>query len=319
MTGGARPSRPPGAPSPAGSGCSRCSRSSTSGSSRPSPRIPSAWRSRTSRRSSRRSRPTTSPSVNFTGDAIQGTFTKPIAYPPRHHRHAHPVLHPPAAAAGRRDPDPPAARARRHGHRRAGGHDAVPDHGAAQLRPGDPDRRALHLAHAALERGGHQRPRPGQVPRPQVRGLRPAGHLRRRRGDRRGQGRAGPDRRLPQGARALPQAGRPHPAGRAAHRAARNRQDPAGPRHRGRGGRPLLLDERLRVHRDDRGRRRVPGAGPLRPGQGGGAGDHLHRRARRDRPLAGGRRQLRRRRRRARADAQPDPHRDGRLRPAPPG
>ena len=47
-------------------------------------------------------------------------------------------------------------------------------------------------------------------------------------------------------------------------------------------------------------------------GQGHRAGDHLHRRARRDRP---GPRQVgvARRQRRARADAQPDPHRDGRL------
>ena len=52
-------------------------------------------------------------------------------------------------------------------------------------------------------------------------------------------------------------------------------------------------------------------------GQGRRARDHLHRRARRDRPLARGRRrQHLRRPRRARADAQPDPHRDGRLRPA---
>ena len=44
-------------------------------------------------------------------------------------------------------------------------------------------------------------------------------------------------------------------------------------------------------------------------------GDRLHRRARRDRPLAHvGRRRLQRRQRRARADAEPDPHRDGRLR-----
>ena len=49
----------------------------------------------------------------------------------------------------------------------------------------------------------------------------------------------------------------------------------------------------------------------------GRAGDHLHRRARRRRRLAHVRhRRLQRRQRRARADAQPDPHRDGRLRPA---
>ena len=49
-------------------------------------------------------------------------------------------------------------------------------------------------------------------------------------------------------------------------------------------------------------------------GEGGGAGDRLHRRARRDRPRASAGR-AQRRTRRARADAQPDPHGDGRLRP----
>ena len=63
------------------------------------------------------------------------------------------------------------------------------------------------------------------------------------------------------------------------------------------------------------GDRRVARARPLHEGEGGGAVDHLHRRARRDRPLAHvGRRRLQRRQRRARADAEPDPHRDGRLR-----
>ncbi len=51
---------------------------------------------------------------------------------------------------------------------------------------------------------------------------------------------------------------------------------------------------------------------PVHAGQGRGAVDHLHRRARRDRPPAR-RRRVARRPRRARADAQPDPHRDGRL------
>ena len=60
---------------------------------------------------------------------------------------------------------------------------------------------------------------------------------------------------------------------------------------------------------------RLARARPLQAGQGGGAGDRLHRRAGRDRPLAlGQRRRDQRRQRRARADAQPDPHRDGRVR-----
>ena len=49
---------------------------------------------------------------------------------------------------------------------------------------------------------------------------------------------------------------------------------------------PVLLDGRLRVRRGDRRRRRLARARPLHAGEGGRAGDHLHRRARRDRPLA---------------------------------
>ena len=58
------------------------------------------------------------------------------------------------------------------------------------------------------------------------------------------------------------------PARRAAVGAARHRQDAAGPRRRGRGGRALLLAVRLGVRRDDRGRRRQPRPRPLRPGEG---------------------------------------------------
>jgi cell division protease FtsH len=55
-------------------------------------------------------------------------------------------------------------------------------------------------------------------------------------------------------------------------------------RGRRRGGRALLLDERLRVHRDGRRRRSLARARPLRPGQAGRHGDHLPRRAGRHRP-----------------------------------
>ena len=48
----------------------------------------------------------------------------------------------------------------------------------------------------------------------------------------------------------------------------------------------------------------------------GRAGDHLHRRARRHRSARAARRRVCRRARRARADPEPDPDRDGRLRPA---
>src|SRR6266508_1000653 len=57
---------------------------------------------------------------------------------------------------------------------------------------------------------------------------------------------------------------------------------------------------------------REPRPRPLRQGARGGAGDHLHRRAGRDRPQPGGR-AAGGRQRRAGANAQPDPHRDGRL------
>ena len=102
------------------------------------------------------------------------------------------------------------------------------------------------------------------------------------------------------------------PRGVLPQRPARNREDAARPRGGRRGGRALLLALGLGVHRDDRRRRREPRPRPLQPGQGGRAGDHLHRRAGRDRAHArrrGGARWPRR----ARADAQPDPHRDGRF------
>ena len=114
----------------------------------------------------------------------------------------------------------------------------------------------------------------------------------------------------------VPAARRPDPARGAADRAARNRQDAAGAGAGRRGAGPVLLDLGLGVRRDVRRGRRLAGARSVPAGQGGGAGDHLHRRARRDRPLARRRdRRIRRRPRRARADAQSDPDRDGRVRP----
>ena len=79
--------------------------------------------------------------------------------------------------------------------------------------------------------------------------------------------------------------------------------------------RSVLLDCGLRVRRGDRRRGRLARARPVRSGQGGCARNRLHRRARRDRAVANIRgRRIQRRQRRARADAEPDPHRDGRLR-----
>src|SRR5438034_731969 len=79
------------------------------------------------------------------------------------------------------------------------------------------------------------------------------------------------------------------------------------------GRRPLLQPERLGVHRDDRRGGRGARARSLQAGPRGRAVDHLHRRAGRHRPGAG-ERGGDRGSRRARANAQPDPDRDGRFR-----
>ena len=79
------------------------------------------------------------------------------------------------------------------------------------------------------------------------------GRRRRRRG---GRGAAG-DQGVPREPEEVPGARRAHPEGRAALRAARHRQDAARARGRRRGGRPVLLDLRLRLRRDVRRRRRL--------------------------------------------------------------
>ena len=176
----------------------------------------------------------------------------------------------------------------------------------------------LHLAVPSAERSGWRRG---------ARRLRPlhraagharragAGHLRRRRRNRRSRGRARRGRGLPQESEALHEARRAGPARGDAVRAAGDRQDAAGPRRRGRGGRRLLLAVGLGVRRGDRGCGCLARARPVQAGQGGGAGDRLHRRAGRGRPLSVGQRGRDQRwSRRARADAEPDPHGDGRVR-----
>jgi cell division protease FtsH len=80
----------------------------------------------------------------------------------------------------------------------------------------------------------------------------------------------------------------------------------------GEAGRAVLLHLRLGLRRDVRRRGRVPRARPLRAGQAELALHHLHGRDRRRRPPP--RRRHGRRARRARADAQPAPRGDGRLR-----
>ena len=133
---------------------------------------------------------------------------------------------------------------------------------------------------------------------------------RRRRG-RGGRGAPG-DQGVPGEPEEVPGARRADPQGRAALRAARHRQDAARPRGRRRGGRAVLLDLGLRLRRDVRRRRRLARPRPVRAGQAGGAVHRLHGRDRRRRPSP--RRRPRRRPRRARADAEPAPRRDGRVR-----
>ena len=120
------------------------------------------------------------------------------------------------------------------------------------------------------------------------------------------------DQGVPPGPGEVPGRRRQDPQGRAAVRPARHRQDAARPRRRRRGRRAVLLDLRLRLRRDVRRCRRLPGPRPVRAGQGQRPGDRLRRRDRRRRPAP--RRRPRRRARRARADPQPAARRDGRLR-----
>ena len=80
----------------------------------------------------------------------------------------------------------------------------------------------------------------------------------------------------------------------------------------GEAGRSVLHHLGLRLRRDVRRRRRLPGARPVRAGQAEQPVHHLRRRDRRGRPPA--RRRPGRRSRRARADAEPVAGRDGRLR-----
>ena len=191
----------------------------------------------------------------------------------------------------------------------------VPAQPDPRLRPGDPARRPLRLDQQASRRRADERARLVRaVAGPPHRGRADERHVQGRRRHRRVQAGAHRGRRLPQEPRPLPQARRPHPARRAPGRPPRHRQDAARPRRGRRGGGAVLLRLRLRVRGGDRRHRGQPRPRPLQAGQGSPARDHLHRRARRHRPLAHLRPGRLRRQRRARADAQPDPHGDGRLR-----
>ncbi len=168
----------------------------------------------------------------------------------------------------------------------------VPDEpGAGRRRPGD----AVRQVQGQADQQGHAED-----------------HLRRRRRLRGGDRGARRDQGVPPGAGQVPGRRGEDPQGRAALRPARHRQDPARPRGRRRGRRAVLLDLRLGLRGDVRRCRRLPGARPVRAGQGERPGDRLHRRDRRRRPAP--RRRHGWRPRRARADPQPAARRDGRLR-----
>jgi len=106
------------------------------------------------------------------------------------------------------------------------------------------------------------------------------------RGNRRGEARAHGDRRLLARSREVRPPRRPHSARCPAQRSAGHGQDVARARRCRRSRGSVLLDVRLRVRRGHRGGRCVARQGPFQAGEGGGAGDRVHRRARRDRPLA---------------------------------
>ena len=104
-----------------------------------------------------------------------------------------------------------------------------------------------------------------------------AGHVRRCRRHRRGRGRDQRGGGLPARPREVPASRRSRAERRAAHRGARDRQDTAGQGDRRRGEGAVLQRQRLRVHRDDRGRRRQPRPRALCRGPQSRPGHHLHR------------------------------------------
>ena len=95
-----------------------------------------------------------------------------------------------------------------------------------------------------------------------------ADHVRRRGRPGRRQARPAGSRRVPEEPGEVPAAGRPRAQGDAADGPAGHRQDAAGPGRGRRGGRALLLDQRLGVHPDVRGRGRQPRPRPVQHGQG---------------------------------------------------
>ena len=187
-----------------------------------------------------------------------------------------------------------------------------PAHDPHQLGAVDRDRGALAGLHAADAGGRQPRPVVRQEQGEAAQCDRQESHVQGRRRDRGGEGRTLGNRRFPEGAGEVPEARRQDPQGRPLDGPSGHRQDPARPRHRRRGQRPVLFDLRIGFRRDVRRCRRLAGARPVRAGQEERALHRVHRRDRRRRsPPWGG---PGRRSRRARADAQPAARRDGRLR-----
>ncbi len=114
------------------------------------------------------------------------------------------------------------------------------------------------------------------VPAGRVGGVQP-GAVQERRRQRRGRARTRRGQGLPGSSGTVRRHGCLAPQGRAALRAARLRQDPAGASVGRRGRRPVLRHLGFGVRRIARRRRCRPSARPVRPGQGRGAGHHLHR------------------------------------------
>ena len=210
--------------------------------------------------------------VTVSGNVIRGTLTDPMpdGQEQLHHR------------AGAARPRRPARQAQRRVHRqrdrgRRARHAAVLDPAAAAVRRhldvrlADDDGRARRRLRRRAAVG---RALEGQAGG----GDRREGHVRRRGRGGRGEGRTARDRRFPEAAGGVHPARRAHPARHPAGGAAGHRQDAAGARGGGRGGGAVLLDQRRRVRRDVRGRRRGAGARPVRAGAEDGAMHHLHRR-----------------------------------------
>ena len=144
-----------------------------------------------------------------------------------------------------------------------------------------------------------------------LRGWPTAGDFRGRGRPGRGQERLAGNRRVPAEPGQVPAAGGPRAQGNSADGSAGHGQDAAGPGRGRRGGRALLFDQRLGVHPDVRRRGRRPRPRPVQHGQGTRPRHPVHRRDRRRGPPP--RRRRGRRTRRTRANAQPNPQRDGRL------